>query len=222
MNWTRLTCQQHAGHANDPAAHAVETIMYNDVMNFVREWIDEHPDTIMMSAADHETGGLTTNGYEPRPLDNAVHSGEYLQSLWNSRPSSADRRQFLVSEILPAAGLSGASDAEINTILAASSISGELLRLLSRRAGINWSTGGHTATDITLFGYAAADQRRELQADLSGIWDNTELPRYIEKVLGVDMDEVTEKLRAAADEDPAWLGKRGLEARMMTSDDHFH
>ncbi|CRK43151.1 hypothetical protein BN1723_019117, partial [Verticillium longisporum] len=34
----------HAGHANDPAAHVHETIMYNDVMGFVREWIDEHDD----------------------------------------------------------------------------------------------------------------------------------------------------------------------------------
>jgi alkaline phosphatase len=33
--------------------------MYNDVLAYVREWIDKHPDTILMSAADHETGGLT-------------------------------------------------------------------------------------------------------------------------------------------------------------------
>lgn len=151
-----------------------------------------------------------------------MHSGEHLQSIWNGRPSGADRRQFLISEILPAAGLSDASDAEINTLLAASSLSSELLRLLSRRAGINWSTGGHTATDISLFGYAAESQRRELQADLAGVWDNTQLPRYIEKVLGVDMDAVTEKLRAAAAEDPAWLGKRGLEARMQQADEHNH
>jgi alkaline phosphatase len=164
----------------------------------------------------------STNGYDPRPLNNAVHSGEHLQSIWNGRPSGADRRQFLVSEILPAAGLSDASDAEITTLLAASSLSAELLSLLSRRAGINWSTGGHTATDISLFGYAAEAQRRDLQADLAGVWDNTQLPRYIEKVLGVDMDAVTEKLRAAAAEDPAWLGKRGLEARMLPADEHNH
>jgi alkaline phosphatase len=43
----------HAGHANDAAAHLYETLMYNEVMDFVRKWIDEHPDTMMMSAADH-------------------------------------------------------------------------------------------------------------------------------------------------------------------------
>ncbi|KAH8176582.1 alkaline phosphatase domain-containing protein [Sarocladium implicatum] len=212
----------HAGHANDAAAHAVDTLMYNTVMDHVRGWIDEHPDTIMMSAADHECGGLTLNGFNPISLSKATHSGEYMQELWDGRPSGADRRQFLVSEILPAAGLSDASNAEINTILEASSVSSEVLRLQARRAGINWSTGGHTGSDITLFGYAAEEQRRALQADLSGVWDNTQLPRYIEKVLGVDMDAITDELRAAADEDSSWLGKRGLEARMLNEETQCH
>jgi alkaline phosphatase len=197
--------------------------MYNTVMDYVREWIDEHPDTIMMSAADHECGGLTLNGYSPLRLSQAKHSGEHIQSIWNNRPSSADRRQFLVSEILPAAGLEDATSAEINTILDASSISAEVLRLQARRAGVNWSTGGHTGSDITLFGYAAKEQRRALQADLSGVWDNTQLPRYIEKILGVDMDAVTDELLNAAAEDPSWLGKRGLEARRMNEElEHDH
>lgn len=196
--------------------------MYNNVMDYVREWIDEHPDTIMMSAADHECGGLTLNGYNALRLSTAEHSGEYLQDMWNKRPSSADRRQFLVSEILPAAGLTDATDAEINTILGASSISAETLRLQARRAGVNWSTGGHTASDVTLFGYAASQQRRALQADLSGVWDNTQLPKYIAKVLGVDLDAVTEELKAAAEEDDAWLGKRGLEARGLDGCGHEH
>lgn len=213
---------QHAGHANDAAAHAEDTLMYNNVMDHVREWIDEHPDTIMMSAADHECGGLTLNGYNPIRLSAAKHSGEYLQDIWNSRPSSADRRQFLVSEILPDAGLTDATDAEINTILGASSISGEVLRLQARRAGVNWSTGGHTASDVTLFGYAASSQRRALQADLSGVWDNAQLPRYIAKVLGVDLDAVTEELREAAEEDSEWLGKRGVEARGLDDCGHEH
>ena len=214
----------HAGHANDPAAHAVDTWKYNDLMAWVRDWIDEHPDTIMMSAADHECGGLTLNGYDPLPLAGANHSREYLEDVWSGRPGDADNRQFLVSEILPAYGLGDASDAEINTLLGASNLGSELVSLLSDRAGVNWSTGGHTASDVTLFGYAAGNQTRNLKADLAGNWDNTELPRYIEQVLGLDMDEVTKLLREAADEDGSWLipSKRSLEARATHVDEHHH
>ncbi|KEY74461.1 hypothetical protein S7711_04498 [Stachybotrys chartarum IBT 7711] len=212
----------HAGHANDPAAHAVDTLMYNDLLHYLREWIDEHPDTVLMSAADHECGGLTLNGFNPLPLNGSSHSGEYLQQLWRGRPSGSDPRQFLVSELLPLSGVTNPTDAEINTLLSASNVGSELVSLLSSRAGVNWSTGGHTASDITLFAYAAADQLSALKADLAGNHENTELPRYIEEVLGLDMDAVTEILQAAAEEDAGWLGKRGIDARDEHAHSHAH
>lgn len=212
----------HAGHANDPAAHAVDTLMYNDLLGYLRTWIDEHPDTVLMSAADHECGGLTLNGFNPLPLNASKHSGEHLQELWRSRPSNADPRQFLTSELLPLAGITKPTDAEINTILSASNVGSELVSLLSSRAGVNWSTGGHTASDITLFAYAASDKIKALKADLAGNHENTELPRYIEEVLGLDMDAVTKVLQAAAEKDDAWLGKRTVDARDEHAHSHSH
>ncbi|KAL2819727.1 alkaline-phosphatase-like protein [Aspergillus granulosus] len=215
----------HAGHDSDPANHAVETWMYNDVIAWVRDWIDKHPDTILLSAADHETGGLTLNGYDPLPLRNTTHSRAYLQELWdNGRPSgSADeQREFLVSEILPLAGLTNASDEEIDAILNASSVGSGIAALLSSRAGVDWSTGGHTSVDVTLHGYAAGRKRRDLKADLAGGWDNTELPRYIEEVLDLDMDAVTRRLRRAAEKDDSWLGASDLAKRDFTEHDHYH
>ncbi|KAL3490728.1 alkaline-phosphatase-like protein [Aspergillus germanicus] len=213
----------HGGHASDPANHAVETVMYNDVIAWVREWIDKHPDTILLSAADHETGGLTLNGYDPLPLRDVTHSGEYLQALWDSeRPEeAAAQREFLVSEILPLAALTDASDDEITSILGASSIGSGIAALQSSRAGVDWSTGGHTSVDVTLHGYAAGKKRRALQADLAGGWDNTEIPRYIEDVLGLDMDGVTRRLRKAAEKDDAWLGERSVK-RDLGEHDHYH
>lgn len=209
----------HAGHANDPASHIHDTIMYNDVMAFVRDWIDEHPDTVMMSAADHECGGLTLNGYNPLGLQQTRRSGEHMERVWRNRPSGVDDREFLVSEILPEMGLADATDAEINTIVSASNPVSEILSLISSRAGVHWSTGGHTASDITLFGYAAGDKADSFKAQLSGNFDNTELPRIIEKVLGgdVDLDATTERLRANGTD---WVSKRGLQQRSFT--DHWH
>ncbi|PNH37902.1 hypothetical protein VD0004_g8905 [Verticillium dahliae] len=207
----------HAGHANDAAAHVHETIMYNDVMGFVREWIDEHDDTVLMSAADHECGGLTLNGFNPLPLQKARRSREGVERLWSARPSGADRREYLVSEILPEYGLADASSAEITSLLAASNLGSALVSLLSSRAGVNWSTGGHTASDVTLFGYAAGDKAEAFKGELAGHWDNTELPRIAERVLGVDMDEVTKLLRANG---TSWVTKR--EFGTSSSGHHTH
>jgi alkaline phosphatase len=197
----------HAGHANDPAAHVHDIIMYNDVMQYVREWIDRHPDTIMMSAADHECGGLTLNGFDPMPLKNVTMSIEMVESLWGEYVGD-DRRGYLADTILPGYGLAGLSDAEIDEILANDNLGGDLTSLLSDRAGVNWSTGGHTASDITLYGYGKGWRGQNLRADMCGNWDNTQLPLYLEKVLGLRMSEVTQKLRSFGSD---WLGKRSFD-----------
>ena len=218
----------HAGHANDAAAHVHDTLMYNEVMEFVGKWIDEHEDTMMMSAADHECGGLTTNGFDPSTLSAASHSFEYLQDLWDE--NTGDERAFLVDTILPGAGLSDVvSDAEVDELLASGDDMWETLtELQAETAGVNWSTGGHTAGDINLHGYGAGPKMREFKADMAGNHDNTELPRYIEKVLGLDMDATTAKLRAVpagwvADEDAAKKVKRGnVKSRDGHAAGHAH
>ncbi|KAF9734436.1 alkaline phosphatase [Paraphaeosphaeria minitans] len=86
------------------------------------------------------------------------------------------------------------------------------------KAGVNWSTGGHTATDVTLHGYAAGKKWREFKGDMTGHHDNIELPRYIEKVLKLDMDATTAKLRAV---NGNWVA--GPEAaRRKKRDAHSH
>ncbi|OSS47025.1 hypothetical protein B5807_09892 [Epicoccum nigrum] len=196
----------HAGHSNDPVGHLHDTIMYNDVMKFVREWIDKHPDTMMLSAADHECGGLTLNGFNPLPLKGASMTIEHAESLWKAF-NGTDKRAFLKDTILPGYGLGDLADTEIDLILKNDKLASDLSSRLSKKAGVNWSTGGHTASDVTLFGYGAGWRGGNLKADMAGNWDNTQLPGYIEGVLKIKMSKVTEKLRQAGS---AWVGKRDV------------
>ncbi|KAH8880109.1 alkaline phosphatase [Thozetella sp. PMI_491] len=197
----------HAGHSNDPAAHLHDIIMYNEVMQYVRDWIDAHPETVMMSAADHECGGLSLNGYNPVPLKGATASTEELGKLWSAYKGD-DKLGYLRSTILPAYGLEDVSEAEAREILASTNLGSALSSRLSARAGVQWTTGGHTAVDIVLYGYAAGVNNYVLKGDMAGNWDNTQLPGYIEKVLGVTMADATRLLRVNG---TAWVGKRDLE-----------
>ncbi|RYP09935.1 hypothetical protein DL764_000977 [Monosporascus ibericus] len=199
----------HAGHANDPAAHLQDIIMYNDVVDYVKEWIDDHPDTLMMSAADHECGGLTLNGFNPLPLKDVSASLEEVNRLWSAY-NGTDRRVYLVDEILPMSGLSGLSDDVVDMLLSLedSELISQLSGLISDSAGVHWSTGSHSAVDVILIGYGAGSKGSELRAAMAGNWDNTELPRFIENVLSVDLASVTEKLRANGTD---WVPKKSLE-----------
>ncbi|KAH9908631.1 alkaline phosphatase [Xylariomycetidae sp. FL2044] len=232
----------HAGHANDAAAHLHDVLMYNSVLDFVRAWIDARPDssnnssgdTLMLSAADHECGGLTLNGFDPLPLRDVFRSLERLESMWAAylQAGGPDPRAYLTNTILPDYGLAPddddddgffLSDAEIDGILARGDLAADLPPLLSARAGVDWSTGGHTAADVTLYGYVAAGpgKSRLLRADLAGSHDNTELPRYLARVLGVSLEEATTVLRANGTD--GWVGKRGVGVGVGVGRlDHVH
>ncbi|KAM0719342.1 hypothetical protein Q7P37_005247 [Cladosporium fusiforme] len=190
----------HSSHAHDGVAHIHDVLEYNRVVEFVKGWIDSHPDTAMIAVADHETGGLTLpSRYDPRPLAKANHSAEYLYNEFedytgNDLPS-------LVSDHLLAYGIEGANETVISDLAESTDYDQNLVDLLNAETGIAWSTGGHTAVDVTLYAYAAGEMGEELVRDLSGNHDNIELPRFIEKYLGLDMDEVTRQLR----EDLSWL-----------------
>lgn len=189
----------HSSHANDPAAHLHDVLEYNRVVDFVKNWIDSHTDTAMIAVADHETGGLTLpSGYDPRPLAGANHSAEYLYSEFSDY--TGNDLTSLVSDQLEAYGIKDANETVINDLTESSDYEQTLVDLLSAEAGLAWSTGGHTAVDVTLYAYAAGEKGEELVKSLSGNHDNTDLPRFIEKYLGLDMDEVTRKLR----EDVSW------------------
>ncbi|KAF3344662.1 hypothetical protein VdG2_06848 [Verticillium dahliae VDG2] len=185
----------HASHAYDSVAHLWDVLEYNNVVNVVTKWIDEHPDTAMLSVADHETGGLTfPSGYDPRPLAAAKHSIAYLTELWNDYNGN-DRRGFLRNEILPAYGVNDATDAEVEALLAGD-FAANLAKPMNKRTGHAWSTCGHSAVDTTLYAYGAEDMGDQLIIDMAGAHNNTELPKYIAKALKVSLEEVTELLRA--------------------------
>ncbi|EUC34839.1 hypothetical protein COCCADRAFT_3820 [Bipolaris zeicola 26-R-13] len=186
----------HSSHAHDSVAHLHDVLEFNRVTDIVMKWIDEHPDTAFLAVADHETGGITLpSGHNPQLLQPGKHSVEYLSEQW-SKYNGTDADGFLANEIIPAYGLTDVSDVEIQRLIASEDFAQELADLLNARAGLKWSTGGHTGVDTTLYGYAVGEIGDRLVADMAGGWDNTDMPKYIADALGVDMDEVTELLNA--------------------------
>ncbi|QRW21139.1 alkaline phosphatase [Rhizoctonia solani] len=48
----------HAAHANDPVGHLHEIIMYNEVVDYLREWVDKNQDTVMIGTAITNAYGI--------------------------------------------------------------------------------------------------------------------------------------------------------------------
>lgn len=44
---------------NDPVAHLHDILEYQNTVDRVKKFVDAHPDTLLISTSDHETGGLS-------------------------------------------------------------------------------------------------------------------------------------------------------------------
>lgn len=61
--------------------------------------------------------------------------------------------------------------------------------IISRRAQIGWSTHGHSAVDVNIYGTVGSDELR-------GNNENTDIGKFLREYLGVDVDEITKELVA--------------------------
>lgn len=66
--------------------------------------------------------------------------------------------------------------------------------MISRRARIGWSTHGHSAVDVNI--YSSGGPHAE---DIHGNVENTDIGKFLRKYLDVDVDSITEELRAKMD-----------------------
>lgn len=204
----------HAGHANDAAAHVHDTLMFNEVMAFLKNYVSKRKDTQLLSAADHECGGLTLeDNYNPTALTRAQYSGETLANTFD-KEAGTDKAAYLRDVQLPLYGLKNYTDEDIAGWLKIYEAEGALAMgnaitlTFAAEAGLHWSTLGHTAADVQLHGYAADKNTMDyMRRTLGTNNNNIVLPRYVEKALSVNMDAVTKKLRKNGTD---WIERKDL------------
>ena len=89
-----------------------------------------------------------------------------------------------------------------------------LADIISRRAQVGWSTHGHSAVDVNI--YASS---KKVARKLIGNHENTEVGEFIREYLDVDLDAVTEELKAAGD--AVGMGKPVADVKAMAGLDHY-
>ncbi|GAA5797343.1 hypothetical protein HPULCUR_002725 [Helicostylum pulchrum] len=138
---------------NDAATHVHEILEYQNTIELVKKYIDQHPDTIMISTSDHETGGLSlarqvTEGY-PEYLwypDVLVKIQSSTVNLAKKMRQANITRDFITNDILKEyLGLVDPTENEITYLLESSKSSQKsqdqyLADMVSKRAqlGVNY------------------------------------------------------------------------------------
>lgn len=212
----------HAGHANDAAAHLHDLLAYNEAVAAALDFARRDGQTLVLAVSDHETGGLSLGrsvdgvgvyAWEPAVLAEikGSHGAIIGALLAANEPARSDTpsaqadsaatarsENALASVVGDLTGVDDLSEDEaagLEAALADGALLNALLsEIVSRRAVIGWTTSGHTAVDVPLYAYGPGHER------LVGNHENTIVGEVIADVLGLDLDALTEALQAQQSE----------------------
>ncbi|OLY85163.1 Repressible alkaline phosphatase [Smittium mucronatum] len=197
-----------AAHSNDPATHVREIISYWDTVKLVRRFVDQNPNTVMISVSDHETGGLSVARqlgtaypdylWRPEILKNVKKSIEVISKkllyFFNDSPGSTSQHKVdFVKNVVFGKWLEihDYNDQELYSLTNATQstdLRQSLSDIVSKRALLGWATHGHSAVDVNLYSHGyKSDQLR-------GNVENTDVGAFIRDILKLDLDKVTKMI----------------------------
>lgn len=166
--------------------------------------------------------------WHPEVLANASHSAEYLSKKLNDEFTAElvdlgrDLKQHINATYMQEGlGIFDASDAELQLIIDHPPYAVYYFaNMISQRAQVGWSTHGHSAVDVNIYGTIGSH-------NLSGNNENTDVGNFLREYLNVDIDEVTKELveksksfDILSDSRNGWTGKLPSELDLQSISRH--
>jgi alkaline phosphatase len=186
-----------AGHSNDIGAAMGEMDDLAATLEYLENFVQEHPDTLVVVTADHSTGGLSiaANGeykWQPDVLRQLKHSPKYIADKLAEVEITAENSQALFNFALTAEELAelkttkhdpkhamAAVDEKGNpyTDKHADNVKKALYtavkQLFDKRTNTGWTSSGHTAVDVPVFAFGSNAEQ------FKGLKDNTDIAHEI-------------------------------------------
>lgn len=175
------------GHANEGWELIRETRAFDRAIDRAYRFYEEHPEqTLIVVTADHETGGLSLAD-DRLDLDRLREVPDQLAALGKALPTEGEEITVEVAEQLLREFM-GIDEWTEEELAAVTEVVGKeakgrrsgLARLAKRmaesRAGVVWSTTGHTAADVPVMAVGVGAER------FAGTIDNIDIPRGIREL----------------------------------------
>lgn len=168
-----------AGHGNDIAGAMAEMHDMALTLEWLEQYVANHPDTLVVVTADHSTGGLSIAAnkdyrWEPDWIKNLQASPQKIgEQLANSADPLPLAQNLLGFSLNPQEKKSLQAQEESD----ADDWIKKVKSIIDRRTNTGWTTSGHTAVDVQIF---AMGHSKSL---FHGHMDNTQIPKIIFSLL---------------------------------------
>jgi alkaline phosphatase len=180
----------HAGHANDAGTILHEQLEFDECIPIALDYIDSHPDTLLVITTDHGTGGCQLDGAGPGYLGSAAaldgingfkHSFEWL------RLHLLEAGQFDATLVKRAFGIDATPEqaAIVQAAIDAKAkyLSGSFIKAFGPQfkelTAVGWTSRNHTSECVDLFAFGPGAQ------SLPGFIENKEIFNLMTDALGI-------------------------------------
>ncbi len=173
-----------AGHGRDIHSAMAEMHDLHVMLEWLAEYQQDHPDTLIVMTADHSTGGLTlgANGdyrWEPQALHRIIQSVPSMVEFIKTSDLSAQQRLAYLQSALQFE----LTEEEIQAVFAMDMnaenrpLEAVVKAFIDRKTNTGWTTWGHTAVDVQVFAIGPGANQ------FAGHQDNTDIAKSIFKLL---------------------------------------
>lgn len=199
-----------AAHANDPIGVISDTLAFDNAVKVALDFAKKDGNTVVISVTDHGNGGITIGNTATDSTYDKVHIDEYINPLKKATLTGEgvekqlnDDRSNIVEVMSKYYGVNDLTDEEIEAIRETEegSLNYTVGPIISKRANIGWTTTGHTGEDVPLYIYAPDNCEK-----LHGVVENTDIAKYISRVMGFDLATATSMLFVPVREEAEKLG----------------
>ncbi|HOV15166.1 MAG TPA: alkaline phosphatase, partial [Spirochaetota bacterium] len=195
-----------AAHANDPIGIIGDILAFDQAVKVALDFAKKDKNTVVIVLTDHGNSGITMGNkatsldYDKRkleefinPLKKAKLTAEGIEKLVKE-DMTIDQIKTLIADNY---GISDLTDKETEEVAKyfemkkakdpkkPAGLNNVLGPMIANRALIGFTTNGHTGEDVVLYMYSPNNER------LTGLVENTEIARYMEKVLTLDLTKTT-------------------------------
>lgn len=189
-----------AGHANEAATNLFEVLALDEAVKVALKFAEKHPDeTLIVVTGDHETGGMTMgfagSGYTMHVERLALQKcslGQFKTFVKNAKKEAGKSgKSFTFDDAKKLLNQYFSFEFSGNSPMRVSGADEELLKsyfqqgklevgariVMSRKAGIGWTSGGHTAMPVSTTSYGAGAKM------FTGFYENTDIAKKLKSVL---------------------------------------
>ncbi|WP_226584632.1 alkaline phosphatase [Halobacillus litoralis] len=180
-----------SGHDNDVVAAMSEMEDFEKAFQKVIEFAKQDEETLVVTTADHSTGGLTVgaNGpykWDPDVIKAAKKTPDYMakQIVEEGKDIEAtlsENIEFDVTEEELASVKEAFENAKEDEKV--TEVDNAIESIFNERSGTGWTTSGHTGVDVPVYAYGPASDM------FAGHIDNTDNAKNIFKILGASDNE---------------------------------